>query len=127
MPGMAHIRLIGPKNQVVLPLRVPYFGKEGDDFIEARPELETYLKSKYPRVKNVRLVYRNPRPDLVAYSLTYLHEASVYIGLVGGLFSKRMAERLADDAYDWLKKRFKKIRKGRKRRSRQVEGETEAK
>jgi hypothetical protein len=48
----------------------------------------------------------------------YLHEASLYIRLVGGLFTKKWVERFADDSYDWLKKRFKKIKKGHKRRLR---------
>jgi hypothetical protein len=118
MPGMPSVIPIGPQNEVVLPLRVPYFTKESDEIVAAIPELKAYLKAKYTRFKEVRFVYRNPRPDIAAYSLTYLHEAILYILVPGALFTKKLAERLADDTYEWLKKRFKKIRKGHKRRSR---------
>jgi hypothetical protein len=124
---MRRVRPVGPQNEIVVPLRVPLFGNEGNDIIAAIPELEAYLKTKSPRVKEVRLAYRNPVLDNMICLGTYLHEAEVTILLVGGLFTKRIAERFADDAYNWLKKRFKKIRKERRRRSRQVEGETEAK
>jgi hypothetical protein len=108
----------GPQNEIALQLRVPYFSEESDEIDVAIPELEAYLKAKYPGLKGVRFAYRNPRPDIAAYSLTYLHDAILYILVPGTFFTKKLAERLADDAYDWLKKRFKKIRKGHKRRPR---------
>ena len=102
----------------MLPLRVPYFSKESDEIVAAMPELEAYLKAKYPRVKEVRFVYQNPRPDIAVHPLAYLHEAILYILVPGALFMKKLVERLADDTYEWLKKQFKKIRKGHKRRLR---------
>jgi len=111
-------RRIDPQDEIVVALLVPYFDKRSDEIVAAVPELETYLRAKHPRLKEVRFAYRNPRPDIAAYSLTYLHEAILYILVPGALFTKKLAERLADDAYDWLKKRFKKTRKGHKRRPR---------
>jgi hypothetical protein len=57
--------------EIRLPLLAPYFGKEGDDLLNAMPELKTHLKARYPEVAKVSLVYRNPRPDAMSFLLKH--------------------------------------------------------
>jgi hypothetical protein len=103
------VRIIA-KPEIALELRVPYFGSDID---KAIPELETYLRGRYPEVETVHIRYRNPRPDHIALVLGGLHDAWIVIGLFTP-FARKVQERLGNDIYDWLKKRFKGILIGHK-------------
>ena len=48
--------------EIELALRVPYLGSEANGLLDALPELEAYLKGRYPGVDGVALRYRNPGP-----------------------------------------------------------------
>ncbi len=105
--------IIVPAESVVyIELLVPFAGDEGDAISSSVTELEKYLKSRYPGIERVQLWYRNPRPEMMALLLnpTLLHTATVAI-TVFNPFSKRIQTRLADDVYDWLKKRSKCVRR----------------
>jgi hypothetical protein len=113
---MVTVKNIDPDNpdEIWLSLLAPYFGKEGDDLLRAAPELKAYLKARYPEVKDVRFVYSNPRPDPGTMSLLYRHETWVVIALLNPFTQKFMSD-AADDAYTWLKKRFRIKKKPNKR------------
>jgi hypothetical protein len=96
--------------EIDLALRVPYFGDEADKLSTAIPELQAHLKSRYPVVEEVKLAYKNPGPDIAVQSWFYLHEAWILIALLNPLTQKIMSN-IADDAYKWVKKRFK-IKRG---------------
>lgn len=105
------VRVAPGGDQVRVPLRVPFYGDEGDAVRCSVPELESYLKSRYRPVLGVSIVYRNPRPETTAL----LHDAWIVI-LVFNPLVRRIQERLADDVYGWMKERFKGVRKGQPRR-----------
>ena len=113
---MATVRIIDPDNpdEIRLELLAPYFGKEGDNLRRAAPELKAYLKARYPEVKDVRFIYKNPGPDPGTLSLLYGHETWIVITLLNPFTQKFMAD-AADDAYKWLKKRFRIKKKPNKR------------
>jgi hypothetical protein len=104
-------RLVRAENVAFVPVRVPFWGDEGRIINSSIPELDKYLKSHYGKIEEVRIWYRNPRPEITAL----LHEAYVVVTLFNP-FSKRMLERLGDDIYDWMKGRSKRVRKGHTRK-----------
>jgi len=110
------LRTIDPDNptEIDLTLRVPYFGNEADELRTAIPELQAHLKARYPGVQEVKFSYKNPRPDIALQSWLYLHEAWILIALLNPLTQKIMSN-IADDAYKWLKKRFR-VKKGHSKR-----------
>lgn len=94
---------------VRVPFQVPFFGAEGDEVDASIPELDAYLKARYPKIQKVQILYRNPRPEIGAA----LHDAWIVV-VVFNPFTKRMAERFGDDVYKWMKKRWKQIKRGHK-------------
>jgi hypothetical protein len=109
---MPTVRAIDPDNptEIELALRVPYFGKEADELRTAMPELQAYLKAQYAGVQEVKLGYRNPGPSISAQSWFYLHEAWILVALLNPL-TQKVVSNIADDAYKWVKKRFR-VKKG---------------
>jgi hypothetical protein len=106
--------LIAKRPGISVPLRLPFFGIEGKAIDSALPELQAYLKERYPQVRAVRIVYRNPHPVFVfGLMATALHDAVVVISVFNP-FTKRLAEHLGDDVYKWMKRRFKRVLKGHK-------------
>jgi hypothetical protein len=108
MPALIKPQIQG---EIRVPLRVPFWGEEGDAVDRAIPELGRYLKSRYPGVKQIRIVYKNPRPELLAL----LHDVWIVV-LPFTPFARKMQELLAEDIHAWMKKRFKTIKKGDKSR-----------
>lgn len=103
---MPHVKPVDPTREIELALRVPYFGKEANDLIDALPQLEAYLKHRYPGVDNVGFRYRNPGPAASVQSFLYVHEAWILIALLNP-FTQKIMSNVADDAYKWLKKKFR--------------------
>jgi len=114
MPTVLRVGKDDPR-QIEVRLRVPFFGSEGRAVQRAIPELQVYLKDRYPDVQAAHIKYRNPQPEAAAA----LHDAWIVIAVFNP-FTKKLAERFADDVYDWMKKRFKRITKGHKRSRRSV-------
>lgn len=96
---------------IAVPLRVPYFGEKGDAVSRSIPELQEYLKARYPEVETIHISYRNPRPEVTAL----LHDAWIVVAVFNP-FTRKLAERLADDVYAWMKKHLKTFMKGHARK-----------
>jgi len=114
MPTAMRVGRDGP-HTILVPLRVPLFGREATAINSSIPELQAYLKDRHPEVRSANITYRNPRPEVAAM----LHDAWIVI-VVFNPFTKKLAERFADDVYDWMKKRFRRATKGHKRSRRVV-------
>lgn len=108
------VRPIDPAREIELPISAPYFGREANELVDAIPELEAYLKSRYPGVESVQFAYRNPGPAASVQSFLYLHEAWILVALLNP-FTQKIMSNLADDAYKWLKKRFR-VKRGHGKR-----------
>jgi hypothetical protein len=128
MPTATRIDPNNPR-EIRLPLPLKYLGKQPTNLDEAITELRTYLKDRYPEVEQVRLALeglppKDAQPDLEAVIQTQysvLAESAIWIWILIGLsknpFTNKLVEDIADDAYKWLKKKFKiKKRRGKKRR-----------
>lgn len=98
------------RHSIRVPLQVPFFGAEGDAVDASIPQLEEHLKAQYLKIQTVRISYRNPRAEIGAA----LHDAWIVV-VVFNPFTKRLAEHLADDVHEWMKKRWKRIKRGHKR------------
>jgi hypothetical protein len=97
-------------------LLVPYFGKEGEDFRAAIPSLESYLQERYTEIVKVEVRYRNPAEAFgSAQNALHLTEAILFFRLVKP-FTDKILSNIADDAYKWLKRRFR-VKKTRKNRA----------
>ena len=116
VPTVVNFGPVGPA-ETGLAIRVPPVGNEAANVVSAIPELETYLRARFPKVRAVRFAHQNPRTTHWCMSY-YQPEAWILIALLNPLTQKIMSD-VADDAYKWLKKRFK-IKKGRGKHTRRI-------
>src|SRR5580704_14129693 len=82
------------------------------------PELENYLKARYPKVRAVGVTHQNPqiqdsRNSYLCFS-HLPHDTWLLITLLNPITNKLLSN-LADDTYKWFKKLFKVVKAHRKR------------
>lgn len=92
----------GRPEVVELSLVLPRSAVEAGTIEESLPELQQKLASQWP-VKGIALTYTNPfNPSQLGIN--------VVIGLVTWI-AKPFAEKMREEAYRWLQRRFKGVRK----------------
>jgi hypothetical protein len=93
---------------VELAISLPRPAPELDRLLKSLPKLEKEMNSNWP-ISSVRLRLRNPyRPSEL--------EVSIAIALASWL-AQRFADEIRDEAYGWLKRRFKRLRQKTSRRA----------
>lgn len=116
---MATVRSTYPNNPADIALQVPL----GSDFAAvnaAIPELKSYLKVRYPKLRGVDIRLRNPLPLDANYwyltYTTYLHDASLVLTFTGKAMAAAVIWEIGREAIKFLKKHVPRLRIGRPRK-----------